>query len=77
MMAMDWSSLALTAAALAAAGFLSGFLAGLLGIGDHLNRHTVFHRVSRVERFVLRQHQTGKFCRKTVHFDHWCIANGF
>lgn len=33
MIAMDWSALALTAAALAVAGFLSGFLAGLLGIG--------------------------------------------
>lgn len=33
MPAMDWSSLTLMAAALAAAGFLSGFLAGLLGIG--------------------------------------------
>lgn len=33
MMALDWSALALTAAALAAAGFVSGFLAGLLGIG--------------------------------------------
>lgn len=30
---MDWPSLALMGAALAAAGFLSGFLAGLLGIG--------------------------------------------
>lgn len=33
MIAMDWSSLALMAVALAVAGFLSGFLAGLLGIG--------------------------------------------
>lgn len=33
MIAMDWSALALTALALAAAGFLSGFLAGLLGVG--------------------------------------------
>jgi uncharacterized membrane protein YfcA len=33
MLAMDWPSLALMIAALAAAGFASGFLAGLLGIG--------------------------------------------
>lgn len=33
MNALDWPSLALMVAALAAAGFLSGFLAGLLGIG--------------------------------------------
>jgi uncharacterized membrane protein YfcA len=33
MPAMDWPSLALMIAALAAAGFASGFLAGLLGIG--------------------------------------------
>ncbi|MGE0765895.1 MAG: sulfite exporter TauE/SafE family protein [Hyphomicrobiaceae bacterium] len=33
MIAMDWPALALTAVALAAAGFISGFLAGLLGIG--------------------------------------------
>ncbi|MFV0294700.1 MAG: sulfite exporter TauE/SafE family protein [Hyphomicrobiaceae bacterium] len=33
MITMDWSSLAMTAVALAAAGFLSGFLAGLLGVG--------------------------------------------
>ncbi|MEZ5816655.1 MAG: sulfite exporter TauE/SafE family protein [Hyphomicrobiaceae bacterium] len=33
MFALDLPALALTAAALAAAGFLSGFLAGLLGIG--------------------------------------------
>lgn len=33
MMSMDWTSLALMATALAAAGFLSGFLAGLLGVG--------------------------------------------
>ena len=33
MTTLDWPSLALMVAALAAAGFLSGFLAGLLGIG--------------------------------------------
>lgn len=33
MNALDWPSVALMVAALAAAGFLSGFLAGLLGIG--------------------------------------------
>lgn len=33
MLNMDWPSLGLMAAALAAAGFVSGFLAGLLGIG--------------------------------------------